>query len=259
MKTMSKFSLIPVITAGLGGLALVLRLALFTLGRDEKGLLISGHPLDILTWVVTAAAAALILASVPGQKGSNRYTDNFAPSTAAAIGCFALAGGILLSVLSGWALWPRLELLRNISGLLAIPALILLGLSRWQGKHPFFLLHTAVCLYLTLYAVSHYQVWSSRPQLQNYFFTMAAIVALILFAYYQTAFDAGMGNRRMQLAMGLACVFFCSAAIAGREDAALYLSGAVWALTNLCSLTPVRRRRPNPVTQTPKEDPNEPA
>ena len=47
---------LPVLTAGLGLLALLLRLGLYLLGTDEKGLLISGYPLDLLVWVVTAAA-----------------------------------------------------------------------------------------------------------------------------------------------------------------------------------------------------------
>lgn len=254
-----KTNSLPILTAGMGVIALILRLGLYLLGTDEKGLLIPGHPLDILVWVVTAAAAGLIIVSVWKRKGSQRYSDNFAPSAPAAIGAFALAGGIAVSVISGWSIWSRLELIRNICGLLAIPALIRVGLCRRQGKRPFFLLHAVICLALTLHAVSHYQVWSSRPQLQDYFFVMAASIALTLFAYYQTAFDVGMGRRRMQLGTGLMAAFFCIAALAGGEDILLYLGGAVWAVTNLCNLTPVKRRRPTPITENGKEDHHESA
>ena len=245
---------LPLLAAGMGTLALLGRMALFLLGEDEKGLLIPGHPLDILVWAITAAAALLVIIRVWMLDGSQKYAHNFGPSVPASIGCFVMAAGIALAVLSGWNTVSRLELIRNVVGLLAVAALIAVGLHRRQGKRPFFLLHGLVCLYLTLYAVSHYQIWSSRPQLQNWLFSTAAGLLLSLFAYYQTAFDEDLGKRRMQLGTGLLAGFFCLAAMAGGEDILLYLGGAAWSLTNLCSLTPVPRRRKNPITETNREE-----
>lgn len=259
MKTLLNAKKLPVLAAVLGLLALMLRLSLLVLGRDEKNLLITGHPLDVLVWIVTGAAVAVILLSVRKLDGSARYADNFAPSAAAAIGAFALAGGIAVSVILGSSTGLRLELICRISGALAVPAIVWVGLCRFNGKRPAFLFHAAVCLYLTLYTICHYQTWSSRPQLQNWFFSMAGIVCLALFAYYQTAFDTGLGKRRMQLITGMLAGFFCIAAMAGGEDVLLYMGGAVWSLTNLCSLTPVPRRRKNPITENAKDIPNETA
>ena len=246
---------LPLFTAAAGLVALVLRFSLFLLGRDEKNLLISGHPLDILTWVVTVAAAVVILLTVRKLEGSSRYGDNFIPSAAAAIGAFALAGGIAVSAILGGTSGLRLEALCHLSGALAVPAVVWAGLCRWKGKKPFFGFHALVCLYLTLYTITNYQIWSSHPQIQDWFFDMIGIVCLTLFSYYQTAFDAGMGNRRMQLITGLLGGFFCLAAIAGSEDTLLYIGGAVWALTNLCSLAPVSRRRKNPITEDITDEP----
>lgn len=259
MKSKFKSKYLPFWAAALGGLALLLRLGFSLLGRDDKGLLMSGHPLNILVWGCTAAAALLVFLSVWPLDGSCRYGDNFSPSTPAAIGAFALAGGIAVSVISGWNFYSRLELIRGICGLVAIPALILAALIRWQGKRPNFLFHAVVCVYLTLFAVSHYPVWSSRPQLQDYIFSTAASLLLALFAYYQTAFDVGMGKRRMQLGSGLLAAFFCLAAVAGGEDVLFYLGGAAWTLTNLCSLFPVPRRRKNPISDGAKEENHESA
>ena len=246
---------LPPLFAGMGLCSLLARIALFILGGDEKGLLIPGHPLDLLSWALAAAAMVLIAAAVPGLGGSKKYADNFGPSAAAAIGCFMLAGGIAATAIQDWSLWaPRLEQVRNLCGLLAVPALVVLGLHRRKGAQPFFLLHGTVCLYLILYAVSHYQYWSSHPQLQDWFFSMAASILLTLFSYYQTAFDVSMGSRRMQLGTGLAAAFFCIAAMADGKDLLLYLGGGAWALTNLCSLTPVPRRRRNPLTEVPREE-----
>lgn len=246
---------LPFFAAAAGLVMLILRFSLFLLGRDEKNLLITGHPLDILTWAVTAAAAIMILLTVRKLDGSSRYGDNFAPSVAAAIGAFALAGGIAVSVILNGISGLRLEALCRLSGALAVPAIVLAGLCRWRGKKPFFGFHALVCLYLTLYTITHYQIWSSHPQIQDWFFDMIGIVSLTLFAYYQTAFDADMGNRRMQLIAGLLGTFFCLAAIAGSEDILLYMGGAVWAMTNLCSLAPISRRRKNPITEDMTDEP----
>ena len=54
----------------------------------------------------------------------------------------------------------------------------------------------------------------------------------------RTAFDAGMGRRRMQLATGLMAAYLGYAALSGSGYLILYFGCAVWALTDLCSLTP---------------------
>jgi len=254
MKTKLNAKKLPLCITCMGALALLGRVALFVLGKDEKGLLIPGHPMEVLIWGLTAAAFVLVAGGVLKLDGSKAYGDNFSPAPAAAIGCWVLAGGVALTVISGWNTWSRLDMIRNVLGLLAAPALVMLGLHRKQGRQPFFLLHGVVCLYLILYAVSHYQLWSSRPQLQYWFFAMAGAIALTLFAYYQTAFDVSMGSRRMQLGTGLLAAFFCLAALAGSEDMLLYLGGAVWALTNLCTLTPVPGKRKEPGTDRLQEE-----
>ena len=52
------------------------------------------------------------------------------------------------------------------------------------------------------------------------------------------AFDVGLGRRRMQLATGLMAAYLGYAALSGSGYLILYFGCAVWALTDLCSLTP---------------------
>lgn len=224
---------LPLIAAVWGGCAALSMLGLHAFGTDHKGLLLSLHPLAIILWVLTLGFAAFAALSVRTLPPANDV--NFAPSAAAAIGCFALAGGITVASVSGSLLFPRMDLIRNICGLLTVPALILLGLNRFSGKRPFFLVPGLVCLYLTLHTISHYPLWSSRPQPMIWFFPMAASVALCLFSYQQTASAISMGKRRTLILTGLLAGFFCVIACV-REDGMLYLGAAVWALTNLGSL-----------------------
>ena len=253
MKINLKQHMLPLMVAGLGFVTLLLRLGLYLWGSDEKGLLIPGHFLNILVWILTAGSAIAAIVQVLPLHGSQRYDDNFSASSAAAIGAFALSGGIAVSVIMGWNAVSRMDVMRNVLGLLAIPALIAAGFCRWQGRKPFFAFHAVVCLYLTMHTISHYQSWSSRPQMQDYFFCVLGSILLALFSYYQTAFDAGLGHRRMQLATGLLAAFFCIAALAQGDSFMLYSTGSIWALTNLCSLPPVSRRRKNPITE-PQQD-----
>lgn len=233
---------LPLLCAGLGILTAVLRLVQASFGTDNKGLLILWHPLDLLVWAVTAVIVILVVLTVRTLDGSDLYADNFGPATPAAIGCTALMGGIAAAVSVAPNIFIRLEVIRMYLGLLALPALLWVGVCRIRGRQPFFLLHGVVCLYLVIHTVSHYQGWCARPLMQSFFFPMAASIFLTLFAYYQTAFDVGLGNRRMQLGAGLLGSFFCLAAAAGGEDLMLYLGGAIWMLTNLCSLTPVPKQ-----------------
>ena len=218
----------------LGVLALGLHLGMTLWGTDEKGLPVTGHPLAIALLAVTVLACAVALLGSRIRKAPARYVRDTSSPAAAALGCFAMAGGIAVTVISGFGTGLRLELIRDLCGIGAVPVLIALGLIRFSEKKSFFLLHTFVCIYLTLHTVSHYQIWSSTPQWLHWLFPMAASVTLTLFSYYRTAFAANMGNLQMQYVSGLLALFFCVGAIAS-QGGMLYLGGAVWTLTNLCN------------------------
>lgn len=237
MSKKSNFKWLPAVIAALGVVCGLVRRGLYLLATDHKGLLVAGHPFAMISWILAAAAAMLTAAAVWKLQGQNSFEDNFRPSAAAAIGSFALAGGIVLAVLTNSGTGERVEQITMVAGLMAVPALVAAGLLRWKGRKPFFLINGIPCLYLALYALGHYQTWSSRPQIQDWFWSMAGIVSLTLFSYYQTAFCVGLGNRKLQLATGLMAGFFCLGAV-GSGDFLLYLGGAVWALTNLCTMTP---------------------
>lgn len=244
MKNMIRSHFLTFAALASGALALVLRWALYALAVDEKGLLPVVHPLEALLWVLTAAAAAFLIFRVRKLDGSNRYTDNFGPSLPALAGAWAMAAGILATVLTADAAYASpMSLLWKVTGFLSVPALVLTGLARKQGKRPLFLFHFVVCVHFALHMVSRYQSWSGNPQLQDYFYSLFGIVLLMLFAFYQAAFDVGSGKRRMQLAIGLLAAYCCLAALAHTECPALYLGGGVWTLTGLCTQSPVPRRQ----------------
>lgn len=248
---------LPSLILGLGGLALGLRGLLYSLGVDEKGLLTRWNFFEILLWLVTFAAAALVIGLVLPLKGSNRYADNWSASIPGAVGSFLAAAGIGITAITGFEeISGILPLIRTVLGLLSVPALILAGLARLKGTRPVFICHTAVCLFFAIDMVLQYRQWSGHPQLQDYIFHLGACITLMLTAYYRASFDVGFGRRRMQLATGLLAAFFCIVCLSGDSHRILYLTCGTWCITNLCPFTPVpRRRRPRPEEPAPAADP----
>lgn len=241
MKKLLRSDNLPVMTAALGGIGLVLRKLLYALAVDEKNLLVTSHPLELLLWLLTAASLLLIVSTVWRLDGSNRYVDNFRPSVGAAAGHILAAAGILLTVVANAPMMPgHLGMIWKVLGILAVPCLVLAGLARMQGRRPFFALHLVPCLFLVFHTVDHYQSWSGNPQFQDYAFALFGTMALTLFAFYNAAFDVGSGRRRMLLGMGLSAVYLCLVELAVTEYPFLYLGGIVWVLTGLCSLKPRR-------------------
>lgn len=233
MNAMKKPSSLPCIATICGTAAFGLRKCLYAFAVDQRGLLISGHPLTLALWAVVILAAAFLL----WQARKHSVCEySFAPSAAAAAGSTLLAVGLLMTVLhhtpSGTG---TITLLWKILGFLSAPSVMWAGISRRKGQKPFFGTHAVLCLFLLVHMVSRYQVWSGDPQLQNYIFQLLACVALTLFSYYCAAFEADMGSRRMQLATGLLAVLLCTVALSGSEYRSLYLCGLIWAATNLCA------------------------
>lgn len=238
MKKTNKTESLPLLVLVLGGAAAAVRGLLYLTAVDDKGLLTRGHGLQWLLWILCAAAVAAVL-PVARLKGSNRYTDNFAPGNAAAAGCFAMAAGIVLTLLSGNAMTRTLLVqLWYISGVLSAAGLVWAGLSRWKGAQPFVLTFAVLCLFLALHMVSRYQPWSGNPQAQDWIFSLLGAVGLTLCAYGHSAFCADKGKRRSFLATGLLTVFACCAALPHTEYFWLYLGGGIWAYTGLCRVTP---------------------
>lgn len=243
MKPILKSKTLPFLIAALGGVGALLRLQLYAAAVDEKNLLIPGHPLELLLLGLTAAVAAVIVVGVWPLYGSTRYPDNFGPSVPGAIGSVLAGLGIALTVLLAENDGGRMYYVWKGLGLLSAPCLVMAGFCRLRGKRPQFLLHGVVCVFFLLHMICHYRTWSTNPQLQDYLFSLLACVALTAFAYYQTAFDAGSGKRRSQLAAGLMGAYLSLVALSGTDAPLLYGGCAIWALTDLCSLTPVRRRQ----------------
>ena len=221
----------------LGVAALALRKGLYLLAVDGKGLLVRSHPLEVALAALTAGALTFLLLAVRKVGGSERYGDHHTADLPAALGCVAAGAGILVTVLTATpVMGGYLHTLWRVLGLASPVCMLLAAFARVRGKTPFFGFHVVVCLYFVMHIVTRYQLWSGDPQLQNYIFTLLGTMALMFFAFYTATLEAGYGNSRMNLGMGLAALYLCTAELARSSCPVLYLGSILWVLTELCSM-----------------------
>lgn len=233
---------LPLIPLFCGILGMALRWGLYALALDEKGLLTPRHPLEIALTVFSLLTLALIAAGVWKLDGSEKYEDNFAPSSTAFVGHILAALGIGLTVLlNAPRMYGNLGTVWRALGILSPLCLLAAGSCRRTGKKPFFLLHLIPCLFLVFHIVNHYQTWSGNSQLQDDIYTVFSTMALMFFTFYTAAFDADAGKRRMHLFMGLAGVYLTLVSLLNTEYLFLYVGLTSWVLSDLCRLTPVPR------------------
>lgn len=227
---------VTVLLAGLAALAL--RMALYAAAVDAKGLLLRWHPLEIALTALTLTVLALLVPGVRKQEIPDGFETHFPASLPGAFGSAAAGAGILVTALAGSASGGSyLDTAWQLFGLAAPVCFLLAGLARALGKKPFFLLHVVICLFFVLHIVIRYQLWSGNPQLQDYVFSLLGAMVLMFFGFYNAAREAGCGNYPMQLAMGLAAVYFCLGELARSSSPALYLGGLLWVLTEIYAVT----------------------
>lgn len=252
MKKLLKPAMLPWFVLVTGSIGVMLRFWLLS-STDDKGFLKTGHFSGILLWIFAAITAGVVIYGCLPVVEANKYTFNFPASLPGAVGEGVLGIGILVAgilTLSGSS--GFLAVATAIVAFLSVPLLVLCSLYRWKGVKPLFLLHGIVCLFWVLRLISLYRDWSPEPQLQHYIFQLLANIFMMLSCYQRTAFDTGSGNRRAHAITHLAAIFFCCLSIVGSRDWYLYIACVLWAITDLCRLTPM----PKKAAPLPKKDEN---
>lgn len=241
-RSVTKFMPWAVLAAGVVGA--ICRGILFASGVDGKGLLISNHFAYSVLWALCALVAAMLLFGTWNLRQATKYRFNFPRSLFGSLG--AAAAGICLlfySLMPPFAQEDGLSLALGLVGILAAAAFVFLSYCRWKGLRPGALFYVILCVYFMLDLVHQYRLWSADPQLQDYVFSLLALVFVLLSCYYNATFASGDGNRKAHTFTHLAGVFCCVVTIPQCDAPLLYAALGLWLFTNLCNLTPLRMPR----------------
>lgn len=230
MKKYFSSRMLPLFTIGAGGVGLALRAWLLAGGIDEKGLIVIGHPANILSYILTALTLAVLALCCLDSQPHMRKTVFQSPS-ATLIGSCAAAIGILATAIE--------ELTRKnepvtiaccVLGVLAAAALVLSGILHMRRMKPVWWFYLPVTLFFMFHLISQYRFWSAEPEIQKFFFQLLASLFLMLCSYHRITTDAGKPEPRRFLFTGQAALFFCCMSCAG-DSRLFYLTCGAWLLT----------------------------
>lgn len=257
MKKIINSKTIPYIVIICSIVGLALRLWIMGDGMDAFGLYPSNPVGWALLWVLTGGLGAMILFACAPLKVAGSYEENYPRSLAGMLG--SLVAGVSVAIagvvqLKGDGFNPLgfLELLVGLGGVAAGAVLILLGVLRLQGKKPNFILHAFLCLFFAVRVFHHSRLWSNEPQIGMVILPFLASLTLMLSCYQRACFDVGLGKRRHSLLWSLLGTYLCILAVLSFEEILVYGGCALWLMTDLCSLRPIRQKK---VTQKPQETP----
>ena len=233
MKLKPKY--LPYIALGAGIPALLFRIWLFATGVDAKGLVVTSHPANALSYIMIALGFGALLWTVYPYHEKIRGSRLFQPSIPACVGCGVAALGIVYTAVSEFLQNPGgIGGISCVLGIFAAMGILLAGILRLKRRCQY-LLHAVLTAYLILHILNQYRVWNSEPQLQNYFPQLLAAVFLMVTAYYRTALDIGTSDLRSFLFFNYGAMLFCCISIKG-EAPVFYLAMAMWAATADCSI-----------------------
>lgn len=236
---------LPLIVTFAGLIGFVIRMLSMGKGVDEAGLYPPATAAWIALWVLTTAVAVLIIFMTKPLSENVKYNQNFPASPVSAVG--TLLGAVAIC-LAGWnSFTDSLDALGLLTGILGMGGGILLVMAayaRLKGMKVNFLYHIVSCLFLALRTFILSKEWSNVPQIGPFLFTFLFHVCAMLAIYQLCAFDVDLGKRRASLFWSLMTAYLCLVALPSSEDVLFCGCIAIWMLTNLCSLRPVKKRKP---------------
>lgn len=236
---------LPILVPAAGVLGLLLRLWTMGSGPDPEGLYAPQPFAWTLLWIVTILTLGAVVLLSAKLKNPGRYSDNFPASPIGAAGHVAAALGVMMSALT--ILTASSALLYTLTGILGIGSsvcLLLLAFARYQGKKSSFLLHTIPTLFFAVRIFVLCRAWSNEPQIGIFLFQFFASICAMLASYQLACFDVNLGKRRISLFWSLSGVYCSLLALPGSGEPVFYIGMAAWLLTNLCSLRPLKARKP---------------
>ena len=234
MKHPFRFSILPYVTMGAGGLGLALRIWLFS-ATDQKGLLPASHAADTLLYIISALTLGILFLATRNPQNT--------PSEKALLRKIRMPVGVLAGVCLLFSAWMFLTGIHVSLAIAACAACLVAGailIVTTFMKAPAFSFRVVFTAALMIQTVAQCQIWGAEPQLQVYFFPLMACVFSILAAYQSTALAVGQGKRTLFAFFNQSALFFCCISLNSRLWP-LYLGLGLWMVTQLIYCYPRKK------------------
>ena len=231
-----KTTLLPLCTAFLSVVGILIRFWIHTAGTDPEGLVITGHPSTIVMTVLLAAFAVMLAVFA-------RFMDH-APttpekSTVGSIGCYIGAIGLMITAISEATSIAPVERQNSVSdlagtlsiifGFCAVVVFVVMAINRKKGKPLHIALYTVLVAFFVFHLLQQYQLWTRQPQISDYLFPLLGSVFLMLTVYHRACKDLGQPAQWQYLIFSQAALFFCMMSMGG-QSRVFYISMAAWTL-----------------------------
>lgn len=229
---------LPFFTLGAGGIGLVLRIWYFST-RDAKGLLPAAHFANTVSYLVLAAALAVIVLCVRQLPDRGRYQKIFPGGYLPAAGCVLGAFGVVYACISDAASHAVFSGIALVLGLLAAFSLVLIGLLRLKGNRPSVYLYVVLVLYLVVHVLIQVRIWSKETQQTVIFFPLLASLSLMVYTYFHAQLTVRQEGLRPLVFFQQAALLLCCLSL-NCQGYLFYLGMALWLG---CDLLPIPKKR----------------
>jgi len=231
-----KTSILPLFTAFLSVVGIIIRYWMHTAGTDAEGLIIKGHPSTTVMAVLLVGLGLMlaVFAFFP-----DRTTVRPGKSAPGAVGCYIGAVGLLITAVTELSAMSALDnertasamagLLSVLFGFASVGVMVVMGNCRSQGKPLNRWAYTVIIAFFVFHLLQQYQVWTREPQLSSYLFPLFASITLMLCTYYRASKDLVLTGQRQYLVLSQAALFFSMMSIGGKGWV-FYCTMAAWML-----------------------------
>lgn len=241
MKLSVNPKLLPFFTLGAGGIGLVLRIWYFA-ARDAKGLLPTAHFANTVSYLVFAAALAVIVLCVRQLPDRGRYQKLFPAGYLPAASCVVGAIGIVYACISDAASHETFSGIALVLGLLAAFSLVLIGLLRLKDSRPSVYLYVVLVLFLVVHVLMQVRVWSKETQQTVIFFPLLASLFLMVYTYFRAQLTVRQEGLRSLVFFQQASLLLCCLSL-NCQGSLFYLGMAAWLACDLPVMPQKRSRR----------------
>lgn len=211
-----------------GVLGFILRSAYFRTALDAKGFLIAWHPLQILFWVLAVLVfAAAVFSTRQLPRKEQELPSGTLPGAAQMIMGICLAFTVMQA---------PYHILLKLLGWAAAACLVADGVGSVLGKSRGFLSNGLLCIFLIIYLIKNYTVWSSVPQMELFLTGVLTLFCMTLFSYHMAVWSQTRKPSPRLLLLGMMGSFLGISTFGCPDRELLCVGGAVWMLLQLAAV-----------------------